>query len=383
MAKSDPKIAGNGFVGWDRLPVEASEPALKEQEMAHFLATIALARKCDTSAFLGRNVCWQEKGGMPFLAFADEVTVTPGTPSWDVSQETAELAQRQLRFMLGLGQQAPDARDEPAQPQSSPEIFATLLKRCSHEIQNDGRVIYQLDKVNIFVDHGKQLLMEPAADRNDEAILVALLLAKEKFKTFELTGDADFQRRALEIMVRHELDVPLKNATQQALKDELVKARDAEKAAKKDDQGTAASTMAKPSSAAREKPSKSPNGVSDGGDTARQEPAVQTNPTKAPLSEATCCVDAHAWWHSQAAIINSIARSKKEKEEQLQALGPAPEKGKTWWFDSAGNPRPEPKNPQVSRKLRKAAGMEPTQTPCQILPVPTTRPDMRSTRFAR
>ena len=378
MATSHPKIANNGFVGCDRLPVEAPEPM-----KAHFLATMALARKCDTSAFLGRKVCWQKKGSMPFLAFADEVTVTPGTPSWDVSQETAELAQRQLRFMLGLGQQVPDTRDEPAQPQSSPEIFATLLKRCSHEIQNDGRVIYQLDKVNIFVDHGKQLLMEPAADRNDEAILVALLLAKEKFKTFELTGDAGFQRRALEIMVRHELDVPLKNATQQALKDELIKAWAAEKGGKKDDQATAASTMAKPSSAARGKPSQSCNGVPGDGDIARQELAAQASPPMTPLSEATRCVDAHAWWHSQTAIINSIARSKKEKEEQLQALGPAPEKGKTWWFDSAGNPRPEPKNPQVSCKLREAAGMKSTQTPCQILPVPATRPDMRSTRFAR
>lgn len=384
MATQDRKV-GNGFVSGEALPTQTPDLPLEDQEVADFLARAAAVRNCQASAFLGRKVCRETHGVVPFLAFADEVSMAPGTANRDVSQEIADLAQRQVLFMQRLGQdQTPAAAPgEPAQ--NNAEAFAALLKRCSHEIQQDGRVIYQLDKTNIFVDHGRQLLMEPAADRNEEAILVALLLAKEKFKTFELTGDADFQRRALEIMVRHDLDVPLKNAAQQALKDELVKARDAERAVRKDDQAPAAARTAKPSSAVGEKSVQSGNGVVGGSD-----PVAKAKPPKAPQSEATRCVDAHAWWQSQAAIIGSSARSDKEKEEQLHALGPAPDVGKAWWFDSAGNPRPEPKDPEVARKLRAAAGMEVAETPAfSRAQIPAAvlesaaRPTRRSAPFAR
>lgn len=355
MATED--LKGNGFVSGEALPAQAPDAPLDDQEIADFLARAAMVRDCQASAFVGRKVCRLTFGVKPFIAFADELSVPDGTAVWDVPKEIAELAQRQVVFMQGLGQEQPPAAASPGQSQGqsqgSAELFAALLKRCSHEIQNDGSVIYQLDKTNVFVDHGRQLLMEPAADRNDEAILVALLLAKEKFKSFEITGDANFQRKALEIMVRHNLDVPIKNAAQQALKDELVKAHEATKK----DQAPAAARAAQPSSAAGEKGVQPGNGVSGGSDLAGKEELVKAKPPKAPLSEATRCVDAHAWWQSQVAIISSSARSEKEKEDQLEKLGKAPEEGKAWWFDSAGHPRPEPKDPEVARRLRESAGM--------------------------
>ncbi len=212
----------NGFASGEGPRAQASN-APDELEIAAFLVSEALVRQCDASAFMGRKVCRITRGSTPLLAFADEVPVPDDVSSWTVSQEIAHLAQRQMAFMQGLGQTPERQTDSEGQAKTSTEIFAELLKRCSYEAQQDGRVVYQLDKTNIFVDHGSQLLMEPGADRNEEAILVALLLAKEKFGAIELTGDAEFQRRALEIIVRHDIDVRLKNAAQQALKDELIK----------------------------------------------------------------------------------------------------------------------------------------------------------------
>lgn len=389
MATQDQKTQ-NGFVSGEALPMRAPDHPPEDQELADFLARAAVASNCQASSFAGRKVCREMHGLTPVLVFADEATLASGKASWDVSAEIADLAERQALFMQGLGKAQTPAAAPGEQAQNSAEAFAALLARCSHEIQQDGRVIYQLDKSNIFVDHGRQLLMEPAADRNEEAILVALLLAKEKFKTFELTGDADFQRRALEIMVRYDLDVPLKNAAQQALKDELVKARDAERSAKKDNQAPAAASPAQPASAAGEKAAQPANGVVGGNKPAPSAPDADVKPAKAPATEATRCVDAHAWWQSQVAIINSAARSDKEKEEQLHTLGPAPAEGKAWWFDSAGNPRPQPKDPETVRKLREAAGMAASDTPAvpkaQVPPAvvnSATRPSRRSAPFAR
>ncbi len=97
-------------------------------------------------------------------------------------------------------------------------------------------------------------------------------------------------------------------------------------------------------------------------------------------------MNAYAWWQSQAAIISSSARSEREKEEQLRKLGPAPDKGKAWWFDAAGNPRPAPSDPTVERKLRAAAGMDVAAAATQTTAAPKKHAagsSMRSTRFAR
>lgn len=389
MATQDQKTQ-NGFVSGEALPTRAPDRPPEDQELADFLAQAAVAGNCRASSFAGRKVCREMHGVTPVLVFADEAALASGKVSWDVPAEIADLAERQALFMQGLGKAQTSAPAPGEQAQSSAEAFAALLGRCSHEIQQDGRVIYQLDKSNIFVDHGRQLLMEPAADRNEEAILVALLLAKEKFKTFELTGDADFQRRALEIMVRYDLDVPLKNAAQQALKDELVKARDAERSAKKDNQAPAAASPAQPASAAGEKAAQPGNGVVGGNKPAPSAPDADVKAAKAPAAEATRCVDAHAWWQSQVAIINSAARSDQEKEEQLKTLGPAPAEGKAWWFDSAGHPKPEPKDPDLVRRLREAAGMAVAnaspalkpQAPVAVLES-AAKPSRRAARFAR
>ncbi|MBJ7262836.1 MAG: hypothetical protein JHC61_03455 [Burkholderiaceae bacterium] len=386
MATTHHPPTNNGFLGQSAPSIETPDVLLEVQELAHFLATAALKRKCDAEAFVGRKICKQEHNGTPCLAFSDEVTAPSGTPNWEISQEIASLAQRQVLFMKGLGQdRVQKAVPTTGQRQSSSEVFTALLKRCSHDIQNDGRVIYQLDNVNVFVDHGRQLLMEPAAVCHDEAILVALLLAKEKFKTFELTGDMDFQRRALEVMVRYELNIPLRNAAQEALKDQLIKARYAETTERKDYQAPVAATAAKPTSATGEQ-ARRQNGMAGESDALPRNPGLRTEQQKVPCSETTRCVDAHAWWQTQAAIIASTAHSEKEKEEQLKALGLAPDKEKAWWFDSVGNPCSEPKDLAVASALREAAGMASTLVSPQeprIIPVPSVQPPKRSAKLAR
>lgn len=110
----------------------------------------------------------------------------------------------------------------PSPTHRSIESVGDLLERMTYSSRKDGSVMYSIDDSPAFVDHGDQLLMFKDADRNEHAILGAILLAKEKYGgAFEITGNKEFARRAIEVMLKYGVDVRLKNPEQHALYREL------------------------------------------------------------------------------------------------------------------------------------------------------------------
>ena len=112
--------------------------------------------------------------------------------------------------------------DEPAKTDPS-VILSELLKDITYRERRDGSVLYLLKEKPIFVDHGQQILMEASAQDDELAILAALHMAKQKFGgSIELTGSEEFKRRALEVMIKHNVQVELKNSAQDALRREMM-----------------------------------------------------------------------------------------------------------------------------------------------------------------
>ncbi|EFW77687.1 LPD7 domain-containing protein [Pseudomonas savastanoi] len=112
--------------------------------------------------------------------------------------------------------------DEPAKTDPS-VILSELLKDITYRERADGSVLYLLKEQPIFVDHGQQILMEAKAQDDELAILAALHMAKQKFGgSIELTGSDEFKRRALEVMIKHDVQVELKNPAQEALRREMM-----------------------------------------------------------------------------------------------------------------------------------------------------------------
>ncbi|RSZ55260.1 hypothetical protein HF313_22965 [Massilia atriviolacea] len=102
------------------------------------------------------------------------------------------------------------------------EPIGDLLERMTYSSRKDGSVMYSIDDRPAFVDHGDQLLMVKGTDHDELAILGAILLAKEKYGgAFEITGNREFARRAIEVMLKYGIDVRLKNPEQHALHREL------------------------------------------------------------------------------------------------------------------------------------------------------------------
>ena len=107
----------------------------------------------------------------------------------------------------------------------APASVAGILERITHKTKNDGSVEYSLDGKPVFIDHGDQILMVGAADHDEQAIVAALLVAKEKYGgAFELTGDIEFQKRTIGIMIKYKIDAMLKSPEQDAMRRDLLKA---------------------------------------------------------------------------------------------------------------------------------------------------------------
>ncbi|MET3132792.1 hypothetical protein AAKU55_003072 [Oxalobacteraceae bacterium GrIS 1.11] len=109
-----------------------------------------------------------------------------------------------------------------------PALVAGILERITYKTQADGSVLYSLDGCPAFVDHGDQILMAGDADHDEQSIVAALLVAKEKYGgAFELTGDIEFKRRTIEIMIKYKIDAMLKSPEQDAMRREIAKAKQA------------------------------------------------------------------------------------------------------------------------------------------------------------
>lgn len=122
------------------------------------------------------------------------------------------------------------ATDIPAPKFDPLEFLTDLQNRVTYHKQKDESYLYVIDDRKLFVDRGPQITMAEGASDDEEAILLALHLAQRKFgNSIELTGTETFKRRAIEIMVKHNVDVKLKNPSQFALLEEAKKRKSTEK----------------------------------------------------------------------------------------------------------------------------------------------------------
>lgn len=134
-------------------------------------------------------------------------TKPPGTPL----PSPVETSQN------GFSSGGPLSADQPIEP-----MIGKVLESMTYKAQRDGSVLYLIDNRPAFVDHGHQILMAKEADKDEKSILAALLMAKEKYGgTFDLTGDNDFKRRAIEVMLKYRINAKLKSPEQDALRRDI------------------------------------------------------------------------------------------------------------------------------------------------------------------
>ena len=223
---------------------------------------------------------------------------------------------------------AADAVDKPFDPET---VISKLLESVTYKAQKDGSVLYMVSERSAFIDHGQQIVMADKANEDEEAILAAVLLAKEKYGgAFELTGSEAFQHLAIEIMLKHKVDVTLKNPQQDALRRELAKAKpDASEKQEATKTEAAQPRIGKP---AAEKASTDATHVSG---------APGDAPEEAPQSRLAADlipVRALDWWTVQREAIHVWAKTDVELRADLDALGPQPSPDLVYWFDKAGKP---------------------------------------------
>lgn len=238
--------------------------------------------------------------------------------------------------------------NKPVEPEP---LISKVLESVTYSTRQDGSVLYMVSNRPAFVDHGQQILMDAKANEDEESILAAILLAKEKYGgSFELTGSEDFKRRAIEIMLKHEIDVKLKNPQQDALRRELAKARgdsadgDQSKEKDQDKEALIKTVIGKP---ANETPV--PVQASEAVDTipspASPDTAAQVQaPAQKPLAADLVPVKAIDWWSVQREAIHAWAKNDAELQADLQQLGPEPSADQVYWFDKSGKPCAPPAN---------------------------------------
>lgn len=125
-------------------------------------------------------------------------------------------------FGNGFGRGNPDLDQESVDQDPKIQI-SELLKEITYKERRDGSVLYSLHDRPIFIDHGQQILMVAEAKDDEMAILAGLYMAKQKFGgSIELTGSEEFKRRAIAVLIKHEVPVELNNPAQEAIRRELL-----------------------------------------------------------------------------------------------------------------------------------------------------------------
>lgn len=109
-----------------------------------------------------------------------------------------------------------------AEPVKPVPKLTELLENISYRAQKDGSVLYLINDQAAFTDFGHQILMAKGKESNDEAVLAAMMLAKEKFGgKFDVTGTDEFKRYAITLMLQNGIAVELNSPAQNALRDEI------------------------------------------------------------------------------------------------------------------------------------------------------------------
>jgi hypothetical protein len=185
----------------------------------------------------------------------------------------------------------------------------------------------------------------------------------------ELTGSDAFKRRALEVMLKHKIEVRLKDPQQEALRREL------QKAAADDATGEAA-TKASPIRPLAGKPSRVTSNQSTLGPSAasnspgKHQTASETPPKPVPELHP---IRALNWWLQQQALIQThskgglYSKDGGERKVDLDKIGPQPAADQLFWFDAAGRRCDPPANPSAYLDQTKGASTvnppEATQPP--------------------
>ncbi|OWY38867.1 hypothetical protein CEK28_10585 [Xenophilus sp. AP218F] len=95
--------------------------------------------------------------------------------------------------------------------------ISKIMESMRWEAQKDGSALYYVNDLPAFVDHGQQFVMTSEGENEEQAILAAILLAREKFGgAFEFTGTSEFKQKAMEIMVKYQIEIRLKSPEQAA-----------------------------------------------------------------------------------------------------------------------------------------------------------------------
>ncbi|NWB63521.1 DNA primase [Pseudomonas sp. F1002] len=110
----------------------------------------------------------------------------------------------------------PRPNGEEARPQAGNIDMDALLARLEPKLQPDKSVLYSLDGEPAFIDRGTRLDMAEGASQNEEKVLAALLTAAQYYRgRIELTGSDAFQRTAIGLIAKYQLNVMMKNPGQQ------------------------------------------------------------------------------------------------------------------------------------------------------------------------
>jgi len=127
------------------------------------------------------------------------------------SQRNLPADTSDLDGFTGGGSSAADSPVEPI-------VVRQILESITYKTQVDGSVMYLVHERPAFTDHGRHILLDKKALLDDEAILAAVLLAKEKYGgAFSLTGSEEFKRRALEVIAKNNIEVKLKSPAQEMM----------------------------------------------------------------------------------------------------------------------------------------------------------------------
>lgn len=129
-------------------------------------------------------------------------------------------------ILVGAPRMAPSDEDAPAAEKRVRTDTDKLLSRITHEKQADGKsVLYKLDGEPAFHDRGNRLVMAECASAHEEKVLAALLTAAHQYHgKIELTGSDEFKAFAINLIVINNLQVSMKNASQQVALDEARRA---------------------------------------------------------------------------------------------------------------------------------------------------------------
>ncbi|WP_312080824.1 LPD7 domain-containing protein [Pantoea septica] len=153
---------------------------------------------------------------------AEDIPV-PGTPP---TSPLAAASGEENAILVGAPRMAPSDEDVPAAEKRVRTDTDKLLSRITHEKQADGKsVLYKLDGEPAFHDRGNRLVMAEGASAHEEKVLAALLTAANHYHgKIELTGSDEFKAFAINLIVTNNLQVSMKNASQQVALDEARRA---------------------------------------------------------------------------------------------------------------------------------------------------------------